>query len=78
MGVNGMGEILKEYWAIILAGVAAIGWLFRLESRGLANEREIKRLGEQRKEDRDETNSVLKEIRQDIKKLLSHQSGKGN
>lgn len=73
-----MSEIIKEYWAVIVAGVAAIGWLFRLESRGLTNEREIKRLGEQRKEDRDETNGVLKEIRQDIKKLLSHQSGKGN
>jgi len=56
-------------------------WLSRLEWRGLNNEKEIKRLWTQRKEDlenaanaRRETNEVLKEIRQDIKLLLARET----
>jgi hypothetical protein len=63
--------------------VAGIVWLSRLEWRGLNNEKEIKRLWTQRKEDlenaasaRKETNEVLKEIRQDIKVLLTLTGGK--
>jgi hypothetical protein len=55
-----------------------IVWLSRLEWRSLNNEKELKRLWAQRKEDlenaasaRKETNEVLKEIRQDIKTLLA-------
>jgi len=60
------------------AGVAFLVWLVRLESKGLQNEREIKRLWDQRKEDleaakasRNETNAMLGEIRDDIKSLIA-------
>lgn len=83
--MNDIGQILKEYWAVVVAFVGSIVWLVRLESRSLSNEKEIRRLWMQRKEDlanaqhsRDSQTKMLDEIRQDIKKLLSHQSGKGN
>jgi len=60
------------------AGVAFLVWLVRLESKGLQNERDIKRLWDQRKEDleaakasRNETNAMLGEIRDDIKALIA-------
>ena len=60
------------------AGVAFLIWLVRLESKGLQNERDIKRLWDQRKEDleaakasRNETNAMLGEIRDDIKALIA-------
>jgi uncharacterized membrane-anchored protein YhcB (DUF1043 family) len=71
-------EVMREWWAVIIGVVAGIVWLSRLEWRGLNNEKEIKRLWTQRKEDlenaanaRKETSEVLKEIRQDIKILLA-------
>jgi hypothetical protein len=74
-------EVLREWWGVSLGVVAGLFWLSRLEWRGLQNESEIKRLWTQRKEDlasaqkaRDETNDILREMRQDIKLLL--QQGK--
>lgn len=71
-------EILTSWWAIILSAVAGLGWLIRLEARGLANEKEIRRLWTQRKEDLQEakdarasTNEMLREMRSDIKALLA-------
>ena len=73
-------EILREWWAVITGAVLSLFWLSRLEWRSLNNEREIKRIWTQRREDlqnaasaRQETNEVLKEIRQDIKALLTMQ-----
>ena len=70
-------ELLKEWWALVVGAIATVFWLSRLEWRGLQNEAEIKRLWIQRKEDleaaqnsREETNAMLKEIRDDIKNLL--------
>jgi hypothetical protein len=70
-------DVLRDWWALAMAGVAGLFWLSRLEWRGLQNEAEIKRLWAQRKEDlqaaqraRDETNEILREMRQDIKALL--------
>lgn len=70
-------DMIREWWSVIVALLAAVVWLFRLEARGLKNEREIKRLWDQRSEDleqarqaRDETNAMLKEMRADIKQLL--------
>ena len=70
-------ELIREYWGVVVAVIGSIAWLVRLESRGLSNEREIKRLWLQRKEDmehaqrnREDQNRLLDEIRQDIKKLL--------
>lgn len=73
-----MLDVLKDWYGLILVGLGAFAWFIRVESRGLANEREIKRLWAQRKEDlhsaeaaRRETAEMLKEIRGDIKTLLS-------
>jgi hypothetical protein len=73
-------DTIREWWQVILGTLFGVMWLSRLEWRGLNNEREIKRLWEQRKEDlenaaaaRKETNEVLKEIRQDIKLLLARE-----
>lgn len=75
-------ELLLEYWPVVIglgtAFVTVLAWLMRLEARGLANEREIRRLWLQRKEDleaarvaREETARMLSEIRADIKQLLA-------
>lgn len=82
--MSDIGTIIKEFWAAIAAVVGAIIWLIRLESRSLSNEKEIRRLWLQRKEDlanaqnsRDAQTKMLDEIRQDIKTLIRN-SGKGN
>jgi len=73
-----MPEWLTAGWKPMAAGVAFLVWLVRLESKGLQNERDIKRLWDQRKEDldaakasRNETNAMLGEIRDDIKALIA-------
>jgi hypothetical protein len=72
-----MPEIIKEFWGVILALVTLGVWLVRLESRGVANASEIKRIWTQRKEDmdaakenRDLVNAKLNEMSADIKQLL--------
>lgn len=74
-------EIIREWWQVLVGTVLGLLWLSRLEWRSLNNEREIKRLWTQRKEDlenaaaaRRDTNEVLKEIRQDIKLLLAREN----
>lgn len=69
-------ELLREFWGIVAAALAGLVWLIRLEARSLANEREIRRMAEQRREDlqsakeaRETTNEMLREIRSDIKNL---------
>ena len=83
--MSGVAELMKEYWALLMSGVFFIVWMVRLESRSLSNEREIKRMGEQRKEDlknaeksREDTKEILTEMKDgmktmtaDIKTLLS-------
>lgn len=71
-------ELLKSFWPIILGFTAGIAWLIRLEARSIENEKEIKRLWYQRKEDlemsrqaREDTNKMLGEIRDDIKSLIA-------
>lgn len=71
-------ETLIALWPLVLAFVATIVWLIRLEARSVENGREIKRLWHQRKEDleisrqsREETNRMLGEIRDDIKSLIA-------
>jgi hypothetical protein len=74
-----MGELIVKYWGILLALVGLMVWLVRLEARSIQNEREIRRLWHQRKEDleaskqaREDTNQMLKEIRDDIKALIAN------
>jgi hypothetical protein len=65
-----VGDVFREYWAIIMTGVAALGWLFRLESRSISNEKEIKQLREKQERDLNKIDAGINEIRSDIKKLL--------
>ena len=67
-----------KYWPIAASFVAVVVWLVRLEAGSAENTKEIKRLWNQRREDMDaaqrsrsETNSMLAEIRDDIKALIS-------
>jgi len=71
-------DLVRAFWPVAVAIVGFLVWLIRLESKGLQNEREIKRLWDQRKEDleaanasRNETNAMLGEIRDDIKALIA-------
>ena len=71
-------ELLKTFWPIFLGFIGGIAWLVRLEARSIENEKEIKRLWSQRKEDlemsrqaREDTNKMLGEIRDDIKSLIA-------
>lgn len=66
------------YWPIAVSFVAVVVWLVRLEAGSAENTKEIKRLWNQRREDleaaqrsRGETNSMLAEIRDDIKALIA-------
>ena len=76
-------ETIREWWQVAVGALLGVFWLSRLEWRSLNNEKEIKRLWTQRREDlenaanaRKETNEVLREIRQDIKSLLTMQGTK--
>jgi len=76
-------EILLNFWPVVLGFISLIVWLVRLESRSVDNTKEIKRLWNQRKEDldaskqaREDTNQMLKEIRDDIKALIAKVGGK--
>jgi len=70
-------ELIKTLWPVGVGFVAFLVWMIRLESKGLQNEREIKRLWNQRKEDLDAAredrkriHDVLAEIQFDIKQLI--------
>ena len=71
-------EFVRTFWPVILGFIGFLAWLVRLEARSIENEREIKRLWNQRKEDleasrlaREDTNAMLAEIRDDIKSLIA-------
>ena len=70
-------DLIKTFWPIAIGFVAFVVWMIRLESKGLQNEREIKRLWNQRKEDLDAAredrkriHDILAEIQSDIKQLI--------
>lgn len=70
-------EILKEWSTVLLVAISAVIWAVRVEAGMKSNKREIDDLKERRKEDlnnanssRDETNTILRELRGDIKFLL--------
>lgn len=73
-----MTDALLKFWPVAVGFVGFLVWLIRLEARSVENTKEIKRLWNQRKEDidaakqaREDTNAMLKEIRDDIKDLIS-------
>jgi hypothetical protein len=70
-------ELIKTLWPVGVGFVAFLVWMIRLESKGLQNEREIKRFWNQRKEDLDAAredrkriHDILAEIQSDIKQLI--------
>ena len=77
-------EIIKDWWAVIVALAGIVVWAVRVESGMKGNRGEIQRLWKQREEDiqnakesREETNKLLREMREDqrearndIKRLL--------
>jgi uncharacterized membrane-anchored protein YhcB (DUF1043 family) len=70
-------DLIKDWWGVIMAALAGLFWLSRLEWRSVQNQADIDRLWKQRKEDldnaqhsRDETAKMLTEMRSDIKTLL--------
>ncbi|WP_273687129.1 DUF2852 domain-containing protein [Ketogulonicigenium vulgare] len=70
-------QLVKEYWPQLLALLAFVVWVVRMEASVQANARELRRLQHQRNEDqaahreaRASTNSMLAEVRTDIKELL--------
>ena len=72
-----MQEFVRDFWSLGIAALGFLIWLVRLEARSLSNGDEIRRLWLQRREDldaaqqaRNETNSLLAELRSDIKTLL--------
>jgi len=44
-------SLLKTLWPIVVGFIAFLVWLIRLEGRSIENNKEIKRLWSQRKED---------------------------
>ncbi|ASM72500.1 MULTISPECIES: hypothetical protein [Roseobacteraceae] len=71
-------DLIRDFWAALAAVFAFLLWMVRLEAKAIGNEREIRRLWTQRKEDlevaasaRKETNDMLGEIRTDVKQILS-------
>lgn len=71
-------EGIFAYWPIAVSLTGVVVWLVRLEANSVENSKEIKRLWNQRKEDmeatqrsRTETNTMLAEIRDDIKALIA-------
>jgi uncharacterized membrane-anchored protein YhcB (DUF1043 family) len=70
-------DLVRDWWAVIMAALGGLVWLSRLEWRSVQNQADIDRLWKQRKEDldnaqhsRDETAKMLTEMRSDIKTLL--------
>lgn len=77
MEVEMMADLIRDFWGVIIGALAAVVWLVRLEARGISNAAEVRRLWAQRKEDmevqkeqREEANKMLTEIRSDVKDLL--------
>jgi hypothetical protein len=73
-----MTDTILKFWPVVLGFIGFLVWLIRLEARSVENTKEIKRLWNQRKEDldaskqaREDTNQMLKEIRDDIKALIA-------
>ena len=70
-------DMLREWWGVAVGIVGAIVWALRVEFSTKTNTSEIRRLWYQRDEDlrahkqaRDRTNEMLREVRDDIKKLI--------
>lgn len=72
-----MIDLVKDFWGLIAAMVAAIAWVIRLEAKAHSNTSRIQTLEDLRKEDlansrehRDRVERQLENIQQDVKTIL--------
>lgn len=67
-----------DYWPLFLGGIAVVSGYAELKSKSKGHSEDIKdlarRMSEQRKEDLARTESMLGEIRGDVKQLLQRGS----
>lgn len=73
-------ELIKDYSALIALGIALVVWAVRVEAKAnknaddnKRNTEDIKRTASDLKDLKRDYDDVLKEIRQDIKTLLSRE-----
>lgn len=71
-------DFVARWWSVMAAVIGVIAWLIRMEAKMVANSREIERMWKQRKEDmqvakdaRDDTNALLRDLREDVRRLTS-------
>lgn len=69
-----MIELISNYWQFWALIMGAVGWSAKLELNNKTNSKDIQalsdRMQDQRKEDNQRHESMLREIRGDIKTLL--------
>lgn len=63
-------ETVKEWWSVIAATVAGVGWLMRLEGQVRLQSREIVRLWAVRSEDQQAAEKIRTEDRRAAEKTL--------
>jgi len=75
-----MSDLIKEFWAIILAGVGVVVFIIRMEGRTAFHAIEIQRLQLQRDKDqdaaqrsRDETHRMLHDMDMKLDRLIERQ-----
>ena len=71
-------DVILAWWPVITTFVIVGVWLIRMESMIRETAKELLRMAEQRKEDlaahkhaRDETNDLLRQVREDIRHMTS-------
>lgn len=71
-------DFIARWWSVMAAGAGVIAWLIRMEAKMVSNSRDIERLWKQRKEDmqaakdaREDTNALLHDLREDVRRLTS-------
>lgn len=71
-------DFIARWWSAIAAVIGVIAWLIRMEAKMVSNSRDIERLWKQRKEDmqaakdaREDTNALLHDLREDVRRLTS-------
>jgi len=67
-------DLLREFWALMVAAFSVVVWAVRLEAKSLGNARDIRSLKDQRGEDlvaarlaREDTSKRLDEILADVR-----------
>ena len=71
-------DFVARWWSVMAAVIGVIAWLIRMEAKMVSNSRDIERLWKLRKEDmqaakdaREDTNALLRDLREDVRRLTS-------